>query len=95
MSQTDLKLIYETVKKYCQINAMSRYEEPVVEALKAAAGQEWLCQRDGMGSVIFSQKQAKPTGPVVQIAAHMDEVGFIVQDITERGQLRLSMIGGI
>ena len=40
MSQTDLKLIYETVKKYCQINAMSRYEEPVVEALKAAAGQD-------------------------------------------------------
>ena len=95
MSQTDLKLIYETVKKYCQINAMSRYEEPVVEALKAAAGQDWHCQRDGMGSVIFNQKQAKPTGPVVQIAAHMDEVGFIVQDITERGQLRLSMIGGI
>lgn len=89
-------MIFQTVKKYCQIDGISRYEDKVVEELKRSVMDDNLiCQRDGMGSVIFSQKNNNSDGPIIQIAAHMDEVGFIVQDITDKGQLRLSMIGGI
>lgn len=88
--------MYNKVKKYCQINGMSRYEEGVVEELKKSTeDKNLIIERDGMGSVIFSQKNKPILGPIIQIAAHMDEVGFIVQDITEKGQLKLSMIGGI
>lgn len=88
--------MFETVKKYCQIDGMSRYEDKVVEELKKSTmNNNLMCERDGMGSVIFSQKNKIKNAPIIQIAAHMDEVGFIVQDITEKGQLRLSMIGGI
>ena len=91
-----LQEIFETVKKYSQIDGMSRFEEPVVDQLKAAVlDSNLMYERDGMGSVIFSQKEKPQEGPVIQIAAHMDEVGFIVQDITDKGQLRLSMIGGV
>ena len=84
------------VKKYCSIDGLSRYEEEVVNELKKSTSDKNLIyERDGMGSIIISQKNKPKSGPVIQIAAHMDEVGFIVQDITNNGQLRLSMIGGI
>ena len=95
MKTTDLNLL-KSVQKYCQIDGISRHEEAVVQALKTAVMDESLiCERDGMGSVIFSQAHKPKEGPIIQIAAHMDEVGFIVQDITAKGQLQLSMIGGI
>lgn len=88
--------MYEKVKKYCAIDGLSRYEEEVVNELKRAVDQNYLVyERDGIGSIIFSHKNKPNKGPIIQIAAHMDEVGFIVQDITEQGQLKLSMIGGI
>lgn len=88
--------MYEKVKKYCAIDGISRHEEMVVEEMKKSVLNDNIeYTRDGMGSIIFSQKNKPSEGPIIQIAAHMDEVGFIVQDITEKGQLRLSMIGGI
>lgn len=92
----NLDKMFNLVKKYCEIDAMSRYEEDIVNELKKSVMNDNLVyERDGMGSVIFSQKNKPKNGPVIQIAAHMDEVGFIVQDIMENGQLKLSMIGGI
>lgn len=88
--------IYKSVKKYCEIDGMSRYEDEVVEELKKSVMNDSLIfERDGMGSAIFSFKNKVKEAPIIQITAHMDEVGFIVQDITEKGQLRLSMIGGV
>lgn len=88
--------IFESVKKYCSIDGLSRYEEGIVEELKKSIKSDNITyERDGIGSIIFSQKNKPSSGPIIQIAAHMDEVGFIVQDITDKGQLRLSMIGGI
>ena len=84
------------VKKYCSIDGLSRYEEAVVDELKKSVDSKSMnYERDGLGSIIFSQNNKPSTGPIIQIAAHMDEVGFIVQDITDKGQLILSMIGGI
>lgn len=92
----EFKQMYEKVKKYCQIDGLSRYEEDVVEEIKKSTeSANLMYERDGMGSIIISQKNKPKTGPIIQIAAHMDEVGFIVQNITDKGQLRLSMIGGI
>ena len=92
----DYQQLIDRVKKYCNIDGLSRYEEPVVDELKKSINSDNIIyERDGLGSIIFSQKNKPSTGPVIQIAAHMDEVGFIVQDITDKGQLILSMIGGI
>lgn len=48
---------------------------------------------DGIGSIIFSLK-GKEEGPKVMIAAHMDEVGFMVKHITPEGYLKFTCIGG-
>lgn len=88
------KELFEKLKGYMDINGMSRYEEDVASKLKETVNDNLIYERDGLGSMIIRHKE-KSNGPIIQIAAHMDEVGFIVQDILDNGQLKLSMIGGI
>lgn len=47
---------------------------------------------DALGNLIGHMKG--DAGPVVAIAAHMDEIGFIVRYIEESGFLRLQPVGG-
>src|SRR5699024_7078831 len=46
---------------------------------------------DNLGSV-FGVKHAE--GPKVMVAGHMDEVGFMITQITENGMLRFQTLGG-
>ncbi len=49
--------------------------------------------QDGLGSV-FGLKKGDETGPRVLVAGHMDEVGFMVTQITKNGMLRFQPLGG-
>ena len=49
---------------------------------------------DSMGSVIAYKKGTASSGKTVMICAHMDEVGFIVSDITEKGFIKFKEVGG-
>lgn len=49
---------------------------------------------DSIGNVIAKRKGRK-SGKTVMIAAHMDEVGFIISGITEKGFLEFKTVGGI
>ncbi|MDF2699709.1 MAG: glutamyl aminopeptidase family protein [Haloplasmataceae bacterium] len=49
--------------------------------------------QDKLGS-IFGVKHCDASGPVVMVAGHMDEVGFIVNKITKNGMLKIQPIGG-
>ncbi|MFK2824705.1 M42 family metallopeptidase [Bacillus sp. B190/17] len=49
--------------------------------------------QDGLGS-IFGVKKGKEDGPVVMVAGHMDEVGFMVTQITDNGMIRFQPLGG-
>ncbi len=49
---------------------------------------------DSMGSVIAYKKGTAHSGKTVMICAHMDEVGFIVSDITENGFVKFKEVGG-
>ena len=44
---------------------------------------------DNLGSLIAIRKAKTPNAPRILIAAHMDEVGFFVKDITDEGFLHL------
>ncbi|NQZ65984.1 MAG: M42 family metallopeptidase [Mycoplasmatales bacterium] len=78
-----------------EIEGMSRYEDDVVEALKKNTEKSgFKYSRDGMGSLIMNKK-GDPKGPKIQIAAHMDEVGFLVREVTPKGMILLSMVGGV
>ncbi|MGV3488998.1 MAG: M42 family metallopeptidase [Tuberibacillus sp.] len=49
--------------------------------------------QDNLGS-IFGVKKGPKDGPRVMVAGHMDEVGFMVTQITENGMLRFQTLGG-
>lgn len=49
--------------------------------------------QDHLGS-IFGVKKGNEKGPVVMVAGHMDEVGFMVTSITDNGMLRFQPLGG-
>ncbi|WP_027334715.1 zinc-binding metallopeptidase family protein [Mycoplasmopsis felifaucium] len=84
------------LKKYMSIEAMSRYEEPVVEELKKNTKSDNLeFLRDGFGSLIIKNKPALANAPKIMIAAHMDEVGYLVRSIEENGNLLVSTVGGV
>ena len=50
---------------------------------------------DALGSIIAFKKGKKRTNKKVMICAHMDEVGFIITDITDDGYLKFAPVGGI
>ena len=87
--------LYKVLKQYMELEGMSRYEDDVAKTLKEntkSAGFKY--SRDGMGSLIMN-KVGDSKGPKIQITAHMDEVGYLVRDITDKGMVKLSMVGGI
>lgn len=49
--------------------------------------------QDKLGS-IFGVKRGKENDPVVMVAGHMDEVGFMVTSITSNGMIRFQPLGG-
>ncbi len=50
-------------------------------------------QYDRIGSYI-GIKNGNPKGPKVMLAGHMDEVGFMVTDITDEGYIKFAPMGG-
>ena len=50
-------------------------------------------KEDGLGSVIFS-RQHNSSLPVVSLVAHMDEVGYLVKYIDDKGFIKVQNLGG-
>lgn len=85
------------LKKLCEAFGGSGYEyeiaDIVEEELKPLCGS---VKRDPLGNVIGVKKaKGKRAGrQAIMIAAHMDEIGFLVSHIDSRGFLRLVPAGG-
>lgn len=62
---------------------MKKYIEPFADEIVT----------DGLGSLI-AKKVGDPNGPKVMVAGHLDEVGFMVTQIDEKGFLRFQTVGG-
>jgi putative aminopeptidase FrvX len=62
---------------------MKKYIEPFADEVTT----------DGLGSLI-AKKVGKEGGPKVLVAGHLDEVGFMVTQIDDKGFLRFQTVGG-
>lgn len=51
-------------------------------------------KEDKLGNVI-GIKKGKKNAPKVMLAAHMDEIGLIIKNITKDGFLQFAKLGGI
>lgn len=87
----DLQLL----KELTQIHGISGDEEEVAKYLEKFYQNHGKVLRDNVGN-IYLYKASKKANPLkVMVAAHMDEVGFIVKDIKANGAIEVLSIGGI
>src|SRR5690554_5951590 len=49
---------------------------------------------DHLGSIFAVKKSNNPNAKTVMVAGHMDEVGFMVANITSNGHIKLQPLGG-
>lgn len=86
----------DLVKELCAIPGVSSFEAPVRQFIEArVAPYADRMHTDAMGNLIVFKKGKKSTGNALLLAAHMDEVGLIIRQITEDGYLKFATIGGI
>ncbi len=87
-----MELNLDLLKELCETPGIPGYED----AVRAVAVRELrvLCDEvriDALGNAIGRKRG---DGPRVMIAAHLDEIGFLVRHVDEKGFLRLQPVGG-
>lgn len=78
---TDAKAISGNEKQARDV--MKRYIEPYADELTY----------DNIGSLV-AKKNGQADGPKIMVAGHLDEIGFMVTQIDDKGFLRFQTIGG-
>ena len=84
------------VKELCLLNGVSSGEDDVRDYLMERCRPYAASMRvDALGNLIVFKRGEMSTGSRLMLTAHMDEVGFIVNYITEDGYLKFAPVGGI
>lgn len=82
-------------KDLTQLDGVSGHEHYVANYLEkeySKYADEIL--RDQLGSIVALKKSKQKNAPKVLVLGHMDEVGFLVKDITKTGVLKIHPVGG-
>ena len=89
---TDFKLL----EKLCTVEGISGDEgsvrEIIINEIKPFADE---IKTDSLGNIIVFKKGKNRAKAKLMLSAHMDEVGFMVTDITSDGYLKFDEVGGL
>ena len=83
------------LKDLCLLNGTSGDEGAVRNYIISEIKDKCEYKIDALGSIIAFKKGKNKPDKKVMVCAHMDEVGFIITDITDDGYLKFSPVGGI
>jgi endoglucanase len=81
----------EELKTLSLLNGPSGYEDEVRKYLKEKFQQYASTYIDKIGNLIAKKGKGERK---ILVAAHMDEVGFIIQSVDENGFIKFTSIGG-
>ena len=88
-------IVDETLlKQLSEVSGIAGHESQVRQLFKEITqpyAEKYI--QDGLGG-IFAQHTGDVEGPRIMMAAHMDEVGFMVSQITDKGFIHFVPIGG-
>ncbi|CAH0418608.1 glutamyl aminopeptidase [Periweissella ghanensis] len=83
------------VKKYTEAQGTSGFEHHVRDLFKAdLTPLVDEVKQDGLGGIFGIKHNQAADAPKIMFAAHMDEVGFIVTNITPMGLFNVAAVGG-
>jgi len=88
--------MYELMRKLIKTPSPSGFERKMGEVLKEIVSP--LVDEvyfDNMGNLIAYKKGSAQNAKKLMFAAHMDEIGFIITNIDDKGYLRCAPLGGI
>jgi len=84
----------ELLKSLCNVDGPSGFEEEVRSLMRELMSRYVdELETDNLGTLV-GIKRGKSDQPRVMLAAHMDEIGFIVRYITKEGYLKFTPLGG-
>ncbi len=87
--------MYNLIKRYTSAFSVTGREKYLAEIIEKDLAPYATCiTRDAMGNLIVFKK-GKDSEKRLMIAAHMDEIGFIVTNVDDKGFIRVSNVGGI
>lgn len=90
-----LKFLKETFIELVAVDSPYGFEEPMIRHFKEAlAPYVDEVKETPRGNVVGVQRGTDPEAPKVALAAHMDQVGFTVFNIGQRGFIRFRKVGG-
>lgn len=84
---------FDFLKQLCELPGIPGREDAVRDVVRERMAS--LCDEtsvDRLGNVVGVKRGSG--GPTVMLAAHMDEIGFLVKHIDDKGFLRLQPVGG-
>lgn len=84
----------DDLKALCQLNGASGDESRVREYIASHLSADEVFT-DNLGNLIVFKKGTKTPKNKIMFAAHMDEVGFMITDVSEDGFLSFGAVGGI
>ncbi len=85
----------ELLRKVAYAHGVSGFEKKAAEVIGAEIAAYTDEQyTDALGSLI-AVKHGNGNGKKIMLCAHMDEIGFMVTFIEEKGQIRIAPVGGI
>ena len=81
------------LKDLTEAHGVAGYEDPIRLILKKYLAPLGKLSMDNLGSLICEKTGSSPS-PRVMLAAHMDEIGFMVKYITGEGFIKFTPLGG-
>lgn len=85
------KKLEDELKEVVMLPGVSGYEEQVRKYIRNYIGKPMV--EDAMGNLILDMGTGN--GPSIAIVAHMDEVGLIVSNILDDGNIKFKVLGGV
>lgn len=83
----------DMIEQLCQAHGPSGFEGPVKELIRGFLQEQADFSQDNLGSLIC-RKEGEAKGPKIMIPGHIDEIGFMVNSITEKGFIKFFPLGG-
>lgn len=84
----------DRLREICSVNGAAGDESRVRAYIKARVPADEIIT-DNLGNLLVFRRGKKAPKNKIMLAAHMDEVGFMITDITDDGFLRFGAVGGI